>query len=147
MKPISSGVERVIDADLLGGAAAASGLLTDRMSLCRLMLSFTARPRSLAIVDTRSTALMNSAFDTFSCLSLALRDDAPVVGESAVDQLGGEREVPISKRDLGGADANLDAVGATFDQAVQLVHGLAREDDAWHALGALGSGSSTWASR
>ena len=34
------------------------------------MFSLTARPRSLAIVDTRSTALMNSVLETFSTLSL-----------------------------------------------------------------------------
>jgi len=47
-----------------------SGLLTDSTSLSPLMLSLTARPRSLAMVETRSTALMNSAFETLSALSL-----------------------------------------------------------------------------
>ena len=69
-----------------------SGLLTDSTSLSPLMLSLTARPRSLAMVDTRSTALLNSALETFSTLSLPLGITRRVVGEGAVDQLGGQRD-------------------------------------------------------
>ena len=66
------------------------------------MLSFTARPRSLAMVDTRSTALMNSALRHLQLLVVGLRDHPPVVRESAVDQLGGERDGADLEAGLGG---------------------------------------------
>ena len=81
-----------------------SGLLTESISLSLAMLSFTARPRSLAIVDTRSTALMNSAFGDLHLLVVALRDDAAVIGERAVDQLRGQRHGADLEAHLGRAD-------------------------------------------
>ena len=38
---------------------------------------------------------------------------------------------------LGWAYRHLDAGGAVLDQAIELVHGLARDDDARHAFGAF----------
>ena len=47
-----------------------SGLVTDSISLPALSDSFTARPRSLDTVETRSTAASKSFLSTTSSLSL-----------------------------------------------------------------------------
>jgi hypothetical protein len=47
-----------------------SGLVTDSTSLPADSASFTARPRSLEIVETRSTAASKSFLSTTSSLSL-----------------------------------------------------------------------------
>ena len=47
-----------------------SGLVTDRVSLPSATASFTARPRSDEIVETRSTASWNGLRSTMSRLSL-----------------------------------------------------------------------------
>ena len=101
-------------------------------------LSFTARPRSLAMVDTRSTALMNCAFETTLDLSLDFGMTRAIVGECAVDQLRRQRDRPDLEPHLGGRHADFHGCRAALHQTMQLVHGLARDDDARHPFRALG---------
>ncbi len=73
-------------------------------------------------------------------LVVRLRDHAPVVGEGAVDELGGERQRADLEARLGRRDADHHLVAAGLDQPMQLVHGLARQDHARHAFSALRHG-------
>ena len=70
------------------------------------MLSLTARPRSLAMVETRSTALDELGVGDLELLVVGLRDHARIVGEGAVDQLGGERDGADLEARLGGRHAD-----------------------------------------
>ena len=70
-------------------------------------------------------------------LVVAGRDDAPVVRERAVDQLGGQHHVADREADLGLRQFDRDFGVEILDQALHFADGLARHDDARHAFGAL----------
>ena len=125
-----------------------SGLLTDSTSLSALMLSFTARPRSLAMVDTRSTALMNSALETFSSLSLAFGITRAIVGEGAVDQLRGQRDGADLEARLGRRHADVARCSSLSSirrcSSCTVLRGRMMPG---MPSAPLGAGSSAWASR
>ena len=57
------------------------------------------------------------------------RDHRGVIGEAAVDQLGGEGHIVALHANVAAADFQLKAAIAAFQQALQLGHALARDDD------------------
>ena len=124
-----------------------SGLVTDSTSRPPVIESLTARPRSLDTVETRSTAASKSFLSTVSSLVVVDRDDARVIGEGAVDQLGGQHHVADGEADLAGRQLDRDLAFAGLDQSLHFADRLARHDDAGHAGGARGSGNSTCARR
>ena len=69
-----------------------------------------------------------------------LGNDAHVVGEGTVDDLGGQAGLAEFEADLLRADHDLDRAGAVVEQAADLVDGLARDDDSGTAGGALRGG-------
>ena len=64
------------------------------------------------------------------------RDDAVVVGEGAVDQLGGQRHLAEAEAGLDLADFHRDVLGEVFEQFQDFADRLARRDHARHADGA-----------
>ena len=113
-----------------------SGLLTASVSWPSAIDSFTARPRSDEMVETRSTARGEALAVDDQLLVVAGRDDALVVREGAVDQLGGQHDAADGEADLGVRHLDGDGDIRIVDQLLQFADGLARDDDARHALGA-----------
>ena len=137
MKPISSGLAEY-STPISSVALPPSGLLTESDELVGLDVEL---DRASALAGDGRDAVdgrLELGIGDLHLLVVALRNDAPVVGEGAVDQLGGERHRADLEAHLGGADADLDGGRAVLDEPVQLVHGLARDDDAGHAGSALG---------
>ena len=96
------------------------------------MLSFTARVLSAEMVETRSTACANSLASSASDLVVAGRDHALIIGEGAVDQLGGEFHAAEGELDLGVRQRDLDRAVGVVQQPAQFGHRLARHDHARH---------------
>ena len=84
------------------------------------MLSFTARVLSAEIVETRSTAWANSLQSSASDFVVAGRDDALIIRERAVDQLGGQFHAVEGELDLGVRQRNFDGAVGIVEQPAQL---------------------------
>jgi hypothetical protein len=139
LKPISSGVESYSSADLLGGAAAFG--VVDREY--QLVGAYVELDRAAPLAGDGGYAVDRAhelGVGHLQLLVVGLRDHPPVIGEGAVDQLGGERDGADLEAGLCRRYADADGVAAVLDETMQLVHGLARQDDARHATGALGCG-------
>ena len=91
--------------------------------------SFTPRYFSFDRIAARCRAARSTSRSTRHFLVGADRDDRVVVGEAAVDQLGGEGHVLAAHAQVVAADLQLDLAVAAFEQALQLEHALARQDD------------------
>ena len=111
---VEADIERigvVVDLELLGGAAANPDWSPTASSRPPVIESLTARPRSLDdgrdAVDRGLEILLVDG----QRLVVVGRDDAPVIGEGAVDQLRGQHHV---------ADGEADLAGRQFDRRPRL---------------------------
>ena len=90
------------------------------------------------MVETRSTAAAEGLGVELQLLVIVARDDALIIREGAVDELGGEHQIARGETDLGGRERHLDSAVDTFEQLHHLQHRLPRHDHAGHALGTVG---------
>ena len=135
---VEADIERigvVVDLEFLGGAAGIR--VGDREH------QLAARERELdgaaALARDRGDAvdrLLELLLVDLEHLVVAERNDAAVIRESAVDQLGGQHHVAEREADLALRQLDRDLAVAVFDQALHLADRLARHDDARHAVGA-----------
>ena len=125
-------IGRVIDLDLLGGAAGIRvGDGQDQLAGGQRQLDGAAafaRHRRDAIDRGLEVLLVDHQF-----LVVAARDDARIVRERAVDQFRGQHHVADREADLGRRQFDGDLGRGVLDQPLHLDHGLARHDDAGHA--------------